>query len=75
MAGEVQNIRSLKGTMEELSNTAHSTVQQFRANASDLLDTLKFVKDFGKEIQGINAEIKSLFVAETNGGPTEPGAS
>jgi hypothetical protein len=75
MAGEVKNLRSLKGTLEELSNTAHSTVQQFRADAGDLLDTLKFVKEFSREVKGINGEIRSLFAAETNGNPTDPGAS
>jgi hypothetical protein len=75
MAGEVKNIRSLKGTMEELSSVAHSTVQQFRADAGNLLETLKFVKEFGREIKQIDGEMRALFAAETNGGPTEPGAS
>lgn len=75
MAGEVKSLRSLKGTLEELNNSAHSTAQQFRANANDLLDTLKLMKDFGTEIKGINAEMRQLFGAETNGNPTEPGGS
>jgi hypothetical protein len=75
MAGEVKSLQSLRGTLEDLNNTAHSAAQQFRANAGDLLETLKLVKSFGKEIQQVNAELRALFGAETNGNPTDPGAS
>lgn len=75
MAGEIKNLNSLKNTLEELSSTAHSTVQQFRADAGNLLETLKFVKSFSAEVKQIDGEIRALFAAETNGNPTEPGAS
>lgn len=75
MAGEVKDLKTLKNTLKELNSGAHSAAQQFRDNARDLLETLQLVKGFGSELKEIDGELRQLFGAETNGPPSDEGAS